>query len=232
MKVRTRRTYLGAITALTLTSGTLFASYVDFTGLNNSAATFNNGGNIIDVHVSALGGTGSDTGLRTTGTNGSGSVQNEELFRLELPKGYANNATLKTTFTFDSVEIFTVVAFALNSNMNASFDTITFQAIGASETFDWVATGVTNGGTTGYTGGSTITFTPSSSSFLAFNLTPEEAISGFTVTLTSKSGATPFNSAQFALDVVPEPTAAASLFAAGLAFTLMRFRRRQATIVR
>jgi hypothetical protein len=228
MKARHIRAYAGAL--LALTGGTLFADYVDFTGLDNSAATFNNGGNIINVHVDALGGTGSTSGLRETGFY-SGVSEDVELFRFEQPKGYANEATLTTTFTFDSVQIFSVVAFTLNSNMNASFDLITFEAIGASETFEWVATEVTNGTTTGYAGGPTITFSPTSSSFLGFNLTPDEAISGFTVTLTSKAGATPFNSAQFKLDVVPEPTAVASLFAAGLAFTLIRFRRRQATTV-
>lgn len=219
-----------ALAGMVLASGTLFADYVDFTGLTSAGGYFDNGGTIIGTTVSPISGTGVNSpspGSGTQSANGSDS----ELFRYQQQSGYTGGSTLITTFTFDSVNVFSIQAFTLNSNMSSPYDTITFQANGESAGFVWNYTGLANGTTT-YTSGDTISFKASGAgtNFLAFNLTPGQALSGFTVTLTSAAGASPFNSAQFKVDVIPEPTAAASIFAAGLAFTLIRFRKRHTAI--
>ncbi|MFA7342890.1 MAG: PEP-CTERM sorting domain-containing protein [Terrimicrobiaceae bacterium] len=232
MKTKNPHPHLLALALLALSSPLAPAAYVNFTGLTNSGGSFStdvDGGTIPTVTVSALGGTGNLIS-QSAGTPVSAGFPAGSLFRLqdETP-AVPSTDTMVTSLTFATISNFTIVAAPTNSNLNTSGDvSVSFRALKAELTgFSWTLTGLTNGTyALSGTNNEIITFTPTitGTPYTAFHLTPNFALDGVQVTSTSKS-VSPYNSLQFAVDVVPEPGTWALIAASGMFLVIFRRRR-------
>jgi hypothetical protein len=142
-------------------------------------------------------------------------------------------STMISTFSFAAGTLNFIQAFERNSAISLTGEqTVTFTAAGTSAGFNWGLSGLACA-TSAVSGvnNQVITFTPTNPTsvqpFAAFVLTPNQAITGFTVRVLQNNPSGENNSTQFKVDVIPEPTTVASLAAVGIAFTMFRFRRRQ-----